>query len=104
ARCGQQREDADVPGFAGTLELNTAGALTLTSGLAVGANTVKLDGALSTLTDAAGVTLGASGMLIGMGTVAAPVSGTGTIKASGGVLDLTGAVSSGPLLQIDTIE
>jgi len=45
-------------GSTGTMEINTAGSLTVTNAMTVGANTVKLDGAGSTqLTDTAGITL-----------------------------------------------
>src|SRR6185312_14275290 len=47
----------DFNGHKGTLELNSSGSLTLTDALAIAAGTVKLDGAASTLTDAAGISL-----------------------------------------------
>jgi hypothetical protein len=96
-------------GSTGTLELNTSGALTLTSPLAIGANTVKLDAAGTAQLTAAGVTLAGGTIsgtgslagataLTGYGTVSAPLmTGTGTITASGGTLDLTGLVGSRPL-------
>ena len=46
---------ATFSGSTGTLEINTAGSLTLSNALAIGANTLKLDGASSTLTDGAGL-------------------------------------------------
>jgi large repetitive protein len=109
-------------GTTGTLELNTAGTLTVTNALAIGANTVKLDGAGTTqLTDTAANTI-AGGTISGTGTIAAntsitgsgtisiPISTAGTLTASGGTLDLTGTVSGrtlaianvgGSILKID---
>ena len=92
-------------GATGTLEVNTAGTLTITNALAVGANTVLLDGAGSTLTDLADLTLAGgtiSGLgtltantdITGFGTVSIPLSSAGTLTASGGTLDLTGTVSN----------
>src|SRR5262249_57178777 len=80
-------------GSTGTLELNTSGALTLTNALAVGANTVKLDGASSTLTDAAGVSL-SGGAISGQGHIVAAVDGAGTVTANGGILELNGTVDA----------
>ena len=87
---------ASFAGTTGTLEIKTAGSLTLTSALAIGANTLKLDGAGTTqLTDTAGVTLAggsitgtgliaAANTISGYGTIGAPLTGhTGTITASG---------------------
>jgi hypothetical protein len=83
-------------GTSGTLEIGLGGGLTLTSALTVGSNTVKLDSATSTLTDAAGVTLG-TGAITGLGTVTAAVTATGAanITANGGTLHVTGAVIDG---------
>ena len=81
-------------GSTGTLEVNTAGALTLTNALAIGSNTVKLDAAAATLTDAAGATL-TTGTITGFGKVSAPVTatGAGTIAATGGTLEINGAIA-----------
>ncbi|MGY4509011.1 Hint domain-containing protein [Bradyrhizobium sp. USDA 3650] len=91
----------------GTLEINTNGTLSVTNALAIGNNTVKLDGASGTvqLTDGNGLTLSggtisgtgtiASGTnLSGTGTVAISIANSGTITATGGTLDLTGAVTN----------
>ena len=80
-------------GSTGTLELNTSGTLTLANALAVGANTVKLDGASSTLTDAGGVTV-STGTITGLGKVAAAITASGAahITANGGTLEVTGAI------------
>ena len=98
-------------GGTGTLELNTAVTLTLTSALAIGANTVQLDGAGSTLTDTAANTI-AGGTISGLGTLAAstnftghgtvsiPVSNASTLTASGGTLDVQGTVGSSATLEI----
>ena len=92
-------------GSAGTLEVNTAATLTVTNALAIGANTLKLDGASSTLTDAAGITLAGgtiSGLgalaantnLTGWGTVSIPLNSADTVTASGGTLEFTNTVDS----------
>ena len=92
-------------GSAGTLELNTNGTLTLTNALVIGANTLKLDGGSSTLTDAAGITLAGgtiSGLgalanntnLTGWGTVSTPFKSADTVTASGGTLEFTNTVDS----------
>ena len=82
-----------------TLEIGTAGKLTLTTAESITSGTIKLDG--GTLIDAAGVTIGTGATLTGSGTVTANLSGTGTVTASGGPLDLTGNVN-GPTLAIAT--
>ena len=92
-------------GSAGTLELNTNGTLTLTGALAIGTNTLKLDGGSSTLTDAAGITLAGgtiSGLgdlaantnLTGFGTVSIPLNSADTVTANAGTLEFTQAVDS----------
>src|SRR5439155_703185 len=55
----------------------------------------KLDGSASTLTDAAGITLG-TGTITGLGKVAAAVTATGAghITANGGTLEVTGAITN----------
>jgi hypothetical protein len=90
-------------GATGALELNTAASLSLANALAIGANTVQLDGTGSTLTDAGGVTL-AGGEIIGLGDLAAntdlsgygtvgiPLDSADTVTASGGTLEFTAAV------------
>ena len=98
-------------GSTGTIEINTAGSLTVTNALAVGANTVKLDGASSTLTDGNGITLAGgtiSGLghlaantnVTGYGTISIPISTADTITASGGTLDLTNAITTNSTLDI----
>jgi hypothetical protein len=84
-----------------TLEIGNAGALTISAAESIASGTVKLDG--GALTDASGVAV-TSGSVIGSGTIAAntALSGAGTVKASGGTLDLKGTVSSGPILAIAT--
>lgn len=86
---------AVITASGGTLELNTAATLTLTNALAIGANSVKLDATASTLTDAAGIII-STGTITGRGKVAAAVSATGaaTIAASGGTLEITGAITN----------
>jgi RHS repeat-associated protein len=83
-----------------TLEIGTAGNLTINAVESITKGKIQLDG--GTLTDASGIAVGNGALLTGKGSVAAPLSGSGTIKASGGTLDLTKTVSSGLSLQIDT--
>ena len=98
----------------GTLELNTAGTLTVGTALAVGGGTVKLDASAGAtqLTDAAGITLAggtisgtggiaASTNISGFGTVSVSIATTGTITATGGAgaaLTLAGTVTNRTLL------
>jgi large repetitive protein len=92
-------------GVAGTLEVNTSSTLTVSSSLAVGANTVKLDGTGSILTDANGLTLaggvisGSGGLasntnLAGYGIVSIAYNSADTVTATGGTLEFTKAVDS----------
>ena len=85
-------------GTAGTLELNTAATVTLTNALAIGANTVKLDAAGTTLTDLAGLSLSSGGKIIGVGVVNGVISGTGTIEGTGGTLTVANNLTSSTLL------
>src|SRR5262249_51500794 len=55
-------------GASGTLELNTSGTLTVATALAIGSGTVKLDGASSSLTDNAGLSI-STGTITGLGSV-----------------------------------
>src|SRR5262249_53512018 len=80
------------------LEIGAAGALTIGAAHSVTNASIQLDG--GTLTDSAGISIGATGTLSGSGTVNADLSGTGTVAAAGGTLDLTGTVSSGVQLAI----
>lgn len=76
-----------------TLEIGAAGSsLTISASESITGGHIQLDG--GTLADASGITLGAGATLSGMGTVSAPVSGGGTITASGGTLVFQGAVDS----------
>jgi hypothetical protein len=72
--------------------------LSLTNALAVGANTVKLDGASSQLTDNAGISL-STGTITGLGKVTGAITATGAaaITASGGTLELAAAASGANL-------
>jgi hypothetical protein len=86
-------------GSTGTLELNTSGTLTLSTGLLVGANTVRLDGSGSHLTDNAGISV-STGTLTGQGTVTGAITATGAahITANGGTLTIAnGITDSGQL-------
>src|SRR4029077_11028419 len=83
---------------------------------AVGANTVKLDGAGTTqLTDAAGITI-AGGTVSGTGMLSSGTnvtgsgtraigftSGSNTITASGGTLDVTGSVTTSQTLAVANV-
>ena len=75
-----------------TLEIGSSGSLTISAAENITNGKIQLDG--GTLTDASGLTIGTGATLIGKGTVAAPVDGTGAITASGGTLEFTGAVDS----------
>jgi hypothetical protein len=97
---------ASFLGSTGILEIANTGSLTLTKALAIGSNTVKLDGSASTLTDSAGLTLAggtisgagklrASTNLQGFGTVGIPLSGSTAVTAAGGTLDVQGKVAGG---------
>ena len=85
-------------GSSGTLEIGSAGNLTLTTALDVGAGTVKLDGNAAQLQDAAGITLDSTGGITGAGIVTGPIAAvsptTATIAASGGTLVLGSAVTN----------
>jgi hypothetical protein len=90
-----------------TLEIGTAGSLTISAAESISNGTIKLDGGTASLTDASGITVNNSATLTGQGTVdvtggTLTGSGTGVIKASGGTLDLKGTVSGGSSLQIDS--
>src|SRR5262249_29988419 len=65
-------------GAAGTLEVDSTASLTVANQFAISTDTVKLDGATSTLTDTNGVTI-AGGTLSGSGTLGATtmLSGSG---------------------------
>lgn len=76
-----------------TLEVGAAGSLTLNGAENVTAGMIQLDG--GTLSDASGVTIGTGATLVGSGIVAAPLSGSGAVVASGGTLDITDNVASG---------
>jgi hypothetical protein len=86
-----------------TLEIGSAGSLTINAPQTVSAGTIKLDG--GTLTDSSGLTISGGGTLTGFGTVAANIaagSGTRTITSSGGTLTLSGTVASGPAFTINS--
>src|SRR5437762_936813 len=85
-------------GSAGTLELGTAGTLTLTNALSIGSNTVQLDGSSSHLTDNAGgsnaITI-STGTITGLGIVTGAINATGEahITANGGTLEIASNIS-----------
>src|SRR5262249_10114868 len=83
-----------------TLEIGSSGNLTIGAAEKITNGKIQLDG--GTLTDASGLVVGKGASLVGAGTVAAPLSGAGTITASGGTLDLTQTLSSGPSLRINS--
>src|SRR5205814_1602482 len=82
-------------GSTDTLELNTSGTLTLTNALTVGANTVKLDGSSSQLTDNAGISL-STGTVTGVGKVTGAITATGAahITATGGTLEIASSIAN----------
>src|SRR5262249_58548269 len=87
-----------------TLEIGTSASVTINAAQTLTNGKIQLDG--GTLTDASGLTVGNGATLIGRGTIAANTalsgSGTGTVRASGGTLDILGTVNSGLALQVDT--
>jgi hypothetical protein len=88
-------------GAGGTLEVNI-GPLTVGTQLAIGSGTVQLDSdTVTALNVASGITL-SGGFLQGGGKVTGNLTGTGTVKASGGVLELVTAIgnAAGPTFQI----
>jgi hypothetical protein len=86
-----------------TLEIGTAGNLTIGAVETLSSGHIQLDG--GTLTDASGITLGTGATLSDKGTLSATLSGGGTITASGGLLDFQNAVdgSAASSLQIANI-
>jgi Hint domain-containing protein len=79
-----------------TLEIG--GNLTIGASESITNGTIRLSG--GTLNDSLGVTLGSGGRLTGVGTVNSVLSGTGSVQASYGLLDLQGSVASGVSLAI----
>ncbi len=97
----------------GTLLLNGSARLTVTDAIAIGSGHVNLAGTGSLLTDSNGVTL-TGGSLIGSGNVSLDtyISGNGTVgisvvsntvTASGGPLNLTGAMDDSTVLAINDV-
>jgi hypothetical protein len=81
-----------------TLEVGSSGKLTINGGQeSITNGTIKLSG--GSLTDTNGIRIGAGGNLTGFGTVttgtttATDLDGTGTVTATGGVLDITKAAN-----------
>lgn len=83
-----------------TLEIGAAAKVTITASESIDNGRIVMN-AGGTLTVAAGITLNGTAGLTGAGSVAAPLSGSGTVTAAGGVLDLIGTVNSGLVLAID---
>jgi hypothetical protein len=75
-----------------TLEVGTAGGLTINAAETITGGHIQLDG--GTLTDASSITFGAGATLSGKGTLFATLSGGGTITANGGALEFKNAVDS----------
>ena len=85
-----------------TVEIDSAGALTINQAQTVTASTVKLDG--GSLIDASGIAIVDGGTIIGSGTVQADLAnpaGAGFVKASGGELAINGNLSSSLKTSID---
>jgi hypothetical protein len=75
-----------------TLEIGSAGTLTITAAESVTGGTIQLDGGKL---NASGLTIGSGARLRGFGTMGGAITlGGGTVIASGGKLDLTGSVST----------
>jgi hypothetical protein len=89
-----------------TLEIGANGNVTINAAESITKGQIQLDGGILTDISGTGIAISNGASLTGKGTVAgtvaAPLSGSGTIKAGGGTLDLKTTVSSGPSLQIDT--
>ncbi len=84
-----------------TLEIGSAGNLTINGGAeSITNGTIKLDG--GSLTDSTGLSIGSGGTLTGRGIVVGAISGGGTIKATGGLLNIGGNLTSGMVLQADS--
>ena len=64
--------------------------------------TIIISGGNLSSSGGGGIVNNSGATISGYGTVGGAVSGTGTITASGGTLDLTGAVASGPVFTIAT--
>jgi large repetitive protein len=79
--------------LAGTIT-SGAGGVTISSGQTV---TISAPADLNATTGG----LNDGGTIIGSGTIDGAISGSGTLKASGGTLDLTGTFGSGPAAAID---
>ena len=85
-----------------TLEIGTAGSLTINVAQTVTNGTIQLDGGTLIDTNSAGLTIGGGATLIGNGVIgnstnSTPVGGTGNIIASGGILEFKGAVDASAL-------
>jgi Ca2+-binding RTX toxin-like protein len=77
-----------------TLEIGAAGALTMTGLDLVTNGTIRLDG--GSIADTSGIVIDTAATLIGRGfvPVGTPLSGDGTVKASGGILRLGSALTT----------
>ena len=79
-----------------TLEIANGGALTIGVAESISQGLIEMAG--GSLTDASGLTIGSAAndpaKLIGFGSVSGPLSGHGTIEASGGTLDLQSGITS----------
>jgi hypothetical protein len=75
-----------------TLEIGTAGNLTIGAAETISSGRIQLDG--GTLTDASAITFGSGATLSGNGKLSATLSGGGTITANGGPLELKNAVDT----------
>ena len=85
-----------------TLEIGSAGALTINQAQTIGASTVKLDG--GSLIDASGIAITGAGTIVGSGTIQADLAdpgGLGFVKASGGQLAIDGNLSGNLTASID---
>ena len=85
-----------------TLEIGSAGALTVNQAQTIGASTVKLDG--GSLIDAGGIAITGAGTIVGSGTIQADLAdpgGLGFVKASGGQLAIDGNLSGNLTASID---
>jgi hypothetical protein len=75
-----------------TLQIGSGGHLTINAAESITNGTISLAG--GTLTDSSGLTIGAGANLAGSGLISAPVNGSGTITATGGVLEIAGSADA----------
>jgi hypothetical protein len=91
---GASAANAVIFATSATLDLNAGATLTVGTQMDIGNGTLLLSGGGATLTDASGVTIGA-GTITGSGIVAAAITAasSSSIVATGGTLEIAGAIT-----------